>query len=478
MAYPDTEKPLYYDGSWHEASSDAEIDVRNPATEAVIDSVPVASEDDLQAALDAAEDARHEWERTPARERGEYLREMAQALRARSEEIGEIVIDEAGKIASAAHGEANRVADRLEYNAEWDRHIEGDIVQSDTRGQKIDLQRHPYGVVVGITPWNSPVSVFARKLAPALVAGNTVVMKPSSETPLSAMRVIEIIDEAVDLPPGVLNFVVGSGSYLVSADEPDMVTMTGSTATGKAIMRSAADNLREVSLELGGKAPAIVWKDADINSAVEDILTARISNAGQVCTCAERIYLHSDIRDEFVDKYVAATEAVTVGSPRDSNVDMGPQINQTELEETASAVDDAVSQGATVLTGGGRPDHLTSGYYYQPTVLDAVQQDMDVIQDEVFGPVSPIVEIETFDEAIEYANDSRYGLSSYVFTEDYEIAMEAARRIEFGEVFINRTLGEALQGHHIGWKESGMGGEDGKYGVLKYTQLKTVYHNW
>lgn len=478
MGLPNSDQPLYIGGEWQSSTSDETIEVINPATEEVIDTVQRATDDELQAALDAANDARREWAETPARERGEYLREMADVLRDYQEEIGEIVIDEAGKIKESAYGEAARVPQRIEYNAEWARRIEGDIVPSDNSSEKIDLQRHPYGVVVGITPWNSPVSVFARKLAPALVAGNTVVMKPSSDTPLSAMRVIEIIDEHVDLPDGVLNFVVGSGQYLVEADETDLITMTGSTATGKAIMRSAADRLKEVSLELGGKAPAIVWKDADLDAAVEDILTARVSNTGQVCTCAERVYVQTDVYDEFVDKYVDAMESVVIGDPRDPDVDMGPQINRHELEGTERAVENAVAEGASVLTGAQRPDSLEKGFYYEPTVLGGVTQDMEIIQSEVFGPVSPIIPIETFDEAIEYANDSRYGLSSYVFTQNYEIAMEAAQRIEFGEVFINRTLGEALQGHHIGWKESGMGGEDGKYGVLKYTQLKSVYHNW
>lgn len=477
MPLPETDQPLYINGEWHTSDSGEAMDVINPATEEVIDTVTRATPAELDAALDAAENARHEWASTPARERGEYLRQMADALEGYQEEIGEIVIDEAGKVADSAYAEAGRVPQRIRYNAEWDRRIEGDIVPSDNRREEITLTRHPYGVVVGITPWNSPVSVFARKLAPALVAGNTVVMKPSSDTPLSAMRVIEVIDEHVDLPPGVLNFVVGSGSHLVEAPQTDLITMTGSTQTGKAIMRAAADNLKEVSLELGGKAPAIVWHDADLDAAVEDILTARISNTGQVCTCAERVYVHADVHEEFVDKYVNAMESVTVGDPRE-DVDMGPQINRSELEGTAQAVDRARDQGANILTGGGRPDGFDRGFYYEPTVVDGVTQDMDIIQDEVFGPVSPIMAIESFDEAIELANDSRYGLSSYVFTQDYEIAMEAARRIEFGEVFINRTLGEALQGHHIGWNESGMGGEDGKYGVLKYTQLKTVYHNW
>lgn len=477
MALPDVDRPLYIDGEWHASEGTETFDVINPATEEVIETLPKATEAEMDAALDAAAGMTAEWAETPARERGEYLREMAAALRDYQAEIGEIVIDEAGKVEESAYAEAGRVSQRLEYNAEWDRRLEGDLVPSDNRGEQIQLQRHPYGVVVGITPWNSPVSVFARKLAPALVTGNTVVMKPSSDTPLSAMRVIEVIDEHVDLPDGVLNFVVGSGSYLVTADQTDLVTMTGSTETGKAIMRAAADDLKEVSLELGGKAPAIVWEDADIDAAVEDILVARISNTGQVCTCAERIYVHEAVAEEFTEKYVEAMAGVTFGDPR-SDVDMGPQQNKAELESTERAVQQAVAQGAQIATGGGRPETLEKGYYFEPTVLTDVTQEMDVIQEEVFGPVSPIMTVSSLDEALEYANDSKFGLSAYVFTEDYAVANEASRRIDFGEVYINRTLGEALQGHHIGWNQSGKGGEDGKYGVLNYTQVKTVYHNW
>jgi len=477
MGLPDIDQPLYIDGEWRASAGTETFDVLNPATEEVIATLPKATEAELDAALDAAAATTDEWANTPAHERGEYLREMADALRDYQTEIGDIVIDEAGKVADSAYAEAGRVSQRLEYNAEWDRRIEGDIVPAENRREQIDIQRHPYGVVVGITPWNSPVSVFARKLAPALVAGNTVVMKPSSDTPLSAMRVIEVIDEHVDLPDGVLNFVVGSGAHLVTADQTDMVTMTGSTETGKAIMRAAADDLKHVSLELGGKAPAIVWKDADLDQAVEDILIARISNTGQVCTCAERIYVHEDIAAEFTDRYVDAMQSVTVGDPRD-DVDMGPQENADELASTERAVEDAIAQGATVLTGGQRPATLEKGFYYEPTVLTDVTQDMAVMQEEVFGPVSPIMEISSVEEALEYANDSKYGLSAYVFTQDYAVANEVSRGFDFGEVYINRTLGEALQGHHIGWNQSGKGGEDGKYGVLNYTQVKTVYHNW
>ncbi|MFB6295348.1 MAG: aldehyde dehydrogenase [Halobacteriales archaeon] len=480
MARPDTQRPLYVDGEWHEARSGESIAVDNPATEETLDSVPSASDADVEAALAAAAETRREWDRTPAHERGEYLREMGAVLDEHREEIADLLVEEVGKPVDNARGEAEGTAERFAYVAEWDRRIEGDIVPSDDRGESIHLLRRPYGVVSAITPWNYPIAVFVRKIAPALLTGNTVVAKPSEVTPLAVLRLVELIDEHVDLPDGVLNVVTGgggAGEQLVTAERTDMVTMTGHRDTGKAIMRAAAENLTEVSLELGGKAPAIVWKDADIGAAVEDVLTARVTNAGQVCTCAERVYVHSDVAGEFTEQYVDAAESLRVGDPR-GDVDMGPQVSAREREKTERAVERAEEQGATVLTGGRRPEDLDRGYFYEPTVLSGVTQDMDVIEGEVFGPVTPIVEIDSLEEAIANANDSRYGLSSYVFTDDYEVAMRAAEEIEFGETYVNRTLGEALQGHHIGWKESGMGGEDGKYGVLKYTQLKTVYHNW
>jgi lactaldehyde dehydrogenase/glycolaldehyde dehydrogenase len=244
-------------------------------------------------------------------------------------------------------------------------------------------------------------------------------------------------------------------------------------------MSDAADNITKVSLELGGKAPAIVWKDADIDSAVEDVLTARITNTGQVCTCAERVYVHSDVRDKFEEKYVNATEQVEFGNPY-QDPDMGPQVSAAELKKTKTAVSQAREEGSEVLTGGQQPDgkKYKDGYWYEPTVITGVTQEMDIIQQEVFGPVTPIVEIDSLDEAIAKANDSQYGLSSYIYTDSYQTAMRAAEELNFGETYINRSLGESWHGHHIGWNESGISGEGGKYGFLQYTQLKTVYHNY
>lgn len=473
---------IYLDGEWMEVEGET-IAVRNPATEEIIGEVANASASDVERAVESAATAQAEWGLRPAPERGQLVRDIADLLEEYTDELAGLIADEQGKPLSQARGEIAGAADLAEYMAEWDRRLEGDVLPGDVPQEKLTLERRPLGVVAGIIPWNYPVALFVRKTAPALVTGNTIVAKPSSNTPLATVRLMELIHEELDIPAGVINLVTGAGKTtgdaLVTADGVDMVTMTGDTGTGKAIAASVADSLIPVSLELGGKAPAIVWKDANIDAAVEDILTARIENTGQVCTCAERIYVHSDVAAEFTESFVAAAEELTVGHPRE-DPDIGPQVSEAELKSTERAVATATEEGASVLTGGRAPDGeaFEQGYWYRPTVLTDVTQEMEIIQEEVFGPVSPIVEIETMDEALAYANDSKYGLSSYLFTNNYQLVNRIADELDFGETYINRTLGESWQGHHIGWNESGLGGEDGKYGVLKYTQLKTLYHNY
>lgn len=471
-------RTLYVDGEWRQAAGEDSIPVTNPATEETVADVRSASENDVMAAIDAADEAQREWAQTPARERGTLLRQISDLMVDRVDELAPLIVEEQGKPLELARGEVNDAADLVSYMAEWDRRIEGDILPGDARRESVHLVRRPHGVVAGIIPWNFPIAVFVRKLAPALVTGNTMVGKPSEQTPLATIRLVELIDEHVDLPDGVLNLVTGAGTVgeqLVTADAVDMVSMTGHVETGKAIMRQAADDLTTVSLELGGKAPAIVWNDADIDSAVEKVLAARTTNAGQVCTCAERVYVHSDVADEFVEKYVAAAADLELGNPME-NPDMGPLVSASQLEKTENAVERARNEGGHVLVGGDVPDRV--GYWYEPTLVTDVTQESNIMREEVFGPVLPVLAVDDFETALQFANDSKYGLSSYVYTDDYQTAMRFAEDLEFGETYINRSIGELWQGHHIGWNESGMGGEDGKYGMLKYTQLKTVYHNY
>ena len=481
MAEDFSDTSLYIGGEWHTPGSGDSTHVYDPTTGTQIESVPSATADDVRRATEAARTAQPDWERRPAKERGDLLRGIADLLEANAKPLAETLVAEQGKTYSVAEYEVRAAADIARYMSEWDRRIEGDVIPGSEPRQSINLLRKPYGVVAGIIPWNFPISVFVRKLAPALVTGNTTVLKPSELTPLTTLELVNIIGREGNLPPGVVNVVTGGGAVgaeLVSDDEVDYVTMTGNVDTGKAIMRNAADDLTRVSLELGGKAPAIVCADADVELAVENIVASRTINAGQACTCVERVYVHADVREEFEAQFVAAMEALEIGDPRD-DPDMGPQVSATELEKTREAIRKATEQGATVLTGGASVAEppTVGGHWVEPTVLAGVDQQMDVVTEEIFGPVAPIVEVDSVDRAVAHANDSRYGLSSYVFTESYRDAMQIAEDLEFGETFINGS-GGAQQGHHIGWNESGLGGEDGKHGALKYTQIKSVYHNF
>jgi lactaldehyde dehydrogenase/glycolaldehyde dehydrogenase len=477
----DTMKKHYIDGEFYQPESSECINIVNPATEEEIEQIPVATKSRINQAFNAAAEAKKPWRKLPSHDRGNYLRDIADAVRENFERLVDTLVKDVGKPRRDAKGEVSGAIDYIEYMAEWDRRIEGDILPGDSPREDIHLKRHPYGVVAAISPWNFPVNVTVRKLAPALVTGNTVIIKPSEVAPLSVLELCDIIDKEVELPAGVINCICGGGNVgknVIEHPDVDMITMTGSRATGKKIMQQAAGQLTPVSLELGGKAPAIVMDDASIDDAVEDLVNARIVNAGQGCACVERIYVQSGIADEFTEKYVDKMENIEIGDPVE-NPDMGPQVSEEELRSTESMVNRAESQGGEILVGGKRPSEgINSGYYYEPTVIQNVSQDMNIMSNETFGPVSPIMEFESVDQALDYANDSNYGLTSYVFTNDYNTAMRISNNLEFGETFVNRTVGASWQGHHIGWNESGVGGEDGKYGMLKYTRIKSVYHNY
>jgi lactaldehyde dehydrogenase/glycolaldehyde dehydrogenase len=326
------------------------------------------------------------------------------------------------------------------------------------------------------------LAVLCRKLGPALITGNTVVAKASEISPLSSLALYRLWDELLDLPPGAVNLVSGAGatgSALVDDVTTDIVSFTGHRDTGKAIMRKAADHLTRVALELGGKAPALVWRDANLERAVPAIVEARHSNAGQVCTSAERVLVHQDIYEEFMEAYVDAVKGLVIGNPKGA-VDVGPLASAAQWEKSASALDGALAEGAKLRTGGHRPDgaEFASGYFFTPGVLEEVHPEMAIMREETFGPLTPVLSIASLDEALAICNDSRYGLSAYIFSDDYRVVMAAAERMSFGEIYVNRTLGESIHAHHAGYRESGIGGEDGKWGLLRYTQIKTVYHHY
>jgi len=481
MSLPQAETPLYIAGSWR-AASGAPIDVYDPRNEQVLASPACATASEVHEALVAARRAQRDWAHRPASERGILIRQAADLIAANGEALAHLISQEVGKPLSQARGEVAFAEGFLRYNAEWDRRLEGEILPGDSPDETIHLLRVPLGVVGAICPWNFPLAVLCRKLGPALVTGNTIVIKPSEISPLSTLAFVNLLHEHLDLPPGVVNLVTGDGVVgraLVDDPLTSLVSFTGHRDTGKEVMSRASANLTRVSLELGGKAPAIVWKDADLDVAVPAILAARHTNCGQVCTAAERVLVHEDIVDTFTERYVAAVKAINVGDPL-ADSDLGPLVSSAQFAKTSAAVELARSEGARVLTGGGRPEGAAyaSGYWFAPTVLGDVTAEMSIMVEETFGPVTPIIGVETIEQAHEIANASRYGLSAYLFSRDYPTVMKTVDALDFGEIYINRTLGESIHAHHAGYKESGIGGEDGKWGLLRYTQVKTAYHRY
>jgi len=481
MAPPSVGDSLYIGGTWRQATGDP-LDVIDPADERVLASVSSAAATEVHAALAAARAAQRDWARTPSIVRGEYLRAMAGLLRSNKDRLAGLIVSEVGKPVRQALDEVDFAIGFLSYSAEWDRRLEGETLPGEVPGEMIQLTHAPVGVVAAICPWNFPLAVLCRKLGPALITGNTVVVKPSEVSPLSTIELFRLIDRQLDLPPGVLNLVTGgpaAGQALVEDMTTSMVSFTGHRDTGKAIMALAAVNLTRVALELGGQAPAIVWRDADLDVAVPAIVAARHTNAGQVCTAAERVFVHDDLYEPFLEAYVAAVGQLVIGHPSGA-VDLGPLASARQLAKTELAVEVAVAEGAEVVVGGSPPadEALRLGYWYSPTVLRGVSPEMTVMREETFGPVTPVLRVSSLRQAVDLANDSRYGLSAYVFSQDYGSVLRSVDELEFGEIYINRTLGESIHAHHAGYRESGIGGEDGKWGLLRYTQVKTAYHHY
>lgn len=469
---------LYINGQFEQGTSGQWVDVLNPATEEVIAQEIQATKDEVNRAVLSAKVAQAEWERLPAVQRGAYLHKIADGIRERADELTEVIVAEGGKTRDLARIEVMFTADYLDYQAEWARRYEGEIIQSDRPNENILLFKRPLGVVAGILPWNFPFFLIARKMAPALVTGNTIVIKPSSVTPINCQIFAEIVHE-VGLPKGVFNVVNGGvevGSELAKHPKIDMVSLTGSVRAGREVMALASENITKVSLELGGKAPALVLKDADLDLAVKSIVASRVGNTGQICNCAERIYVHNSIKEAFMAKLIPAMQAVRFGNPADAGageLEMGPLIEERAVNAVSQKVQRAIEQGATLVCGGKRADG--KGYFFEPTVLDGVSNDMDIMKEETFGPVLPIATFETLDEAIALANDCEYGLTSSVYTTNINEAFYVTRRLQFGETYINRENFEAMQGFHAGWKKSGIGGADGKHGLEEYLQTQTVY---
>ena len=471
---------MFINGQWLETNDT--IEVENPANERIIATIPKGRKEDAIAALQAAKNAQPAWAATPPIERAKLVHKLADALTSNKTHLATLLVQEQGKPLNQAEGEVDASVNFLRYAAENARRIEGDIIPSDNTQEEIWIRRVPQGVVVGLTAWNFPLALAARKLGPALIAGNTFVLKAHEITPLSGLEFARLAQE-VGIPDGVFNVVTGEGrtvgQALVESPLSDLITMTGSTRGGKEIYAAAAPELKILRLELGGKAPFIVMDDADVDAAVDAAVGARFANCGQICTCNERMYVHEGIADAFLEKFIDKARALTIADPM-TNPDMGPKVSKLELEKIDAMVKAAVNNGADVLLEGGplREGVYSKGHWYAPTVLKAPSNQAAIMQQEIFGPVVPVMTVRSFEQALSYANDSVYGLSAYVYTSDMRRIMNLTHSLNFGELYVNRPIGELVQGYHAGWKHSGLGGEDGKYGFDAYLKKKTMYVNW
>ncbi|MDR1763905.1 MAG: aldehyde dehydrogenase [Dysgonamonadaceae bacterium] len=468
----------FINGSLVDSHSKEWIEVENPYTGEIIARAPKGDDADAHAALDAAKKSQKAWAAQTAAYRAGYLKKMSELIRAHRVELATLLAQEQAKIIGLAQVEIDFTADYFEYYAGWARIYEGEIINSDRFNENIFLFRKPIGVVAGICPWNFPFFVMARKVAPALLTGCTIVLKPSSNTPCTTFEFAKLV-ATLDLPKGVLNFVSGSGktlgNTLVTSPITDMVTLTGSVEAGQEIISASAKNVTKVSLELGGKAPAIVFADADIDIAVKGVTDSRVIYSGQVCNCAERCYVHKSIYDKFIDRLTASFKAVKYGDPFDAQTVYSSQIDKAQQSKIDEMVVRAKAAGAQVVTGGSKTTDKGKGYFYEPTIIVGAKQDSEIVQKEVFGPVLPVLPFSDYEEAIALANDCEYGLTSSVFTTNINTVMQSIKDLSFGETYVNREHFEGMQGFHAGWRKSGIGGADGKHGLMEYLQSQVAY---
>jgi lactaldehyde dehydrogenase / glycolaldehyde dehydrogenase len=469
----------FIDGSFLKTPAKESIDVFNPCTEELIARIPRGTREDADKAIEAARKAQPEWGRRTSVDRASFLKGMATVIRQNRVFLAETLAKEQAKVMGLAQVEIDVTAEYYDYYAGLARSYEGEIIPSDRPGEQIFLHKFPIGVVVGICPWNFPFFVMARKVAPSLLTGNTVVIKVSEETPTTCLEFAGLLQN-LNLPKGVLNIVCGLGAEIGEAltNNPSVgiISLTGSVQSGHKVMAAAAKNITRVSLELGGKAPAIVCKDADLDLAVKAIVASRVIYSGQVCNCAERAYVEETVYDAFMAKLTEAMKAVKVGDAvSGQGIDMSSQINRTQLDKIDSMVERAVSEGARVVLGGKKSTQFSKGHYYEPTILADMSQNAEIMQKEVFGPVLPVMKVKDFDEALRFANDCEYGLTSSVYTNDLNTMLKATKELKFGEIYFNRENFEAIQGFHAGWRKSGIGGADGKHGLEEYLQTKAVY---
>ena len=465
----------YVDGTWIGATGGGVLSVRNPATGEKLGTVPSLAEAEAATAVAAAHAAFAAWAAKTAKERGTILRRWCELIVANADDIGSLMTAEQGKPLAEARGEVTYAASFVEWFAEEAKRMYGDVIPGHQADKRILVLRQPVGVVAAITPWNFPAAMITRKVAPALAAGCTVVSKPASQTPFTALALAELAHRA-GVPKGVFNVITGSaraiGGVLTSDPRVRKLSFTGSTEIGKQLMAQCAGTMKKVSLELGGNAPFIVFDDADLDSAVAGAIASKYRNTGQTCVCANRLLVQAGVYDDFTAKLVAAVRKLTVGDGLKGATDQGPLIDESALAKVEEHVADALAKGAKVATGGKR--HALGGTFYEPTVLTHVTPEMKVAGEETFGPVAPLFRFETEAEAIRMANDTEFGLAAYFYTRDLARSWRVSEALEYGIVGLNTGLISTEVAPFGGVKESGMGREGSKYGLMDFTEIKYV----
>lgn len=467
----------YINNEWCEAESGKTFDVINPYTEKVIARVPASEDVDVEKAVEAAQVAFKEWGNMTPGNRRDRLKTLAKVSLENAESLAKTISSEMGKPYKDALSEIDDLAEYLEYYSELARDQVGKIVAPVEKKSMSLVRYEPYGIVGCIIPWNYPLSLMGWKLAPALAAGNTIIMKPSEITSVSILHWIEVVSGI--MPPGVMNVITGYGSEagegIVKHPKVPIITFTGSVQTGKRIAKVAADNLKKVSLELGGKDPVIVCDDADIEVAAKGTSWGGFVNSGQVCTSVERVYVYNAVADKFTEALIEEAKKIKLGDPMDKNTDLGPMASKVQLDNTIEKVNLASKQGARVLIGGNQPKKLNTGYFYMPTIFDHITPDMDIVTEESFSPVIPIQKVQSLNEAIEMSNATKYGLGCTIFTRDIERAMSAADKIKSGTVCINNPLMENIAAPFGGMKQSGIGREHGIEALDEFREAKHIY---
>ena len=469
----------FINGSWSNNSKET-IDVINPFNEEVLGQIPVSTEKDLDAALEAASKSMQSWKETSPWDRSKIIKQIANLIRERADEIAKTMTLETGKPLVEAKGETMASADQFEWYSEETKRIYGQIIQPRTQDVRLQVRYEPVGVVAAFSAWNFPILLPARKVAASIAAGCSIILKPASETPGTCMHMIQACKDA-GVPNGVVNFVTGKSSfiskYLIASPIIKKVSLTGSVEVGKEILKLAADGIKKVSMELGGHAPVLVLNDADVSTAAITSSNTKFRNAGQVCISPTRFIVQDKIYDQYCDEFVKNTKKLKLGNGLEEGVNIGPMANLRGLEHVDQLVQDATTKGANLLMGGKRSKDFNKGYFYEPTVMNDVPDNADIMQVEPFGPVAPIVKFHDLEEGFAKANNTNFGLAGYVFTTSLKNAHLASEKLEVGMVGVNDMLLASAEIPFGGIKESGFGREGGSLGILdylvpKYTKFK------